>query len=365
MKVKSIFRAMTAIVLMLAVSFNAQAQTNPMQFSSETVTPPQPWELSSDIVATFANGVLTIKGNPRNVRIDGKDKVLIPDMPHFKEKNPRPWGAIRNEIKTVILKDVKSVGDCAFMGCENLTTVKMGKEVTWIYDRAFAGCTSLTEVNGPKEFERIGTDAFAGCTSLNETAKAISDPVGFQIEITNGTKFNINIKSWVHKDGSVNLFDPLKGWTYIAAGKTLKSAPVISSDIVAFEAEISGDVKSGSDGPFRIPINLFAQNRYLFTGTDKTNVKIVVNTYPLIGFRNELPYETIVEMYVRASGTNDWGPDRLRFDIRPNSFSDAAVYVPSSISKKFDIRIITNNNREYVLRNCNVDNSYIYSIKNN
>jgi hypothetical protein len=50
----------------------------------------------------------------------------------------------------------------AFKGCSDLTSVKIGKNVTSIGDYAFYGCTSLESITLPKKLESIGNGAFSG-----------------------------------------------------------------------------------------------------------------------------------------------------------------------------------------------------------
>ena len=100
------------------------------------------------------------------------------------------WGGEIDPIKQVCIESgVTTVGEFAFQGCSNLTTVKMADSVTeigWrafgecpqlseltlsesltlIGDLAFERCVSLTDVNLPPELEYIGSGAFAGCSSL-------------------------------------------------------------------------------------------------------------------------------------------------------------------------------------------------------
>lgn len=61
---------------------------------------------------------------------------------------------------------VIAIGDDAFSGCQNLTSVEIPDTVMIIGDNAFAGCTSLKTVTIPEKMESIGKGAFIGCNSL-------------------------------------------------------------------------------------------------------------------------------------------------------------------------------------------------------
>ena len=62
---------------------------------------------------------------------------------------------------------VTYIGNNAFRGCSNLTTISIPDGVTSIGERAFLYCTSLNTVSIPDSVTFIGYDAFSYCTSLN------------------------------------------------------------------------------------------------------------------------------------------------------------------------------------------------------
>ena len=68
--------------------------------------------------------------------------------------------------KIVIPNSVTSIGDLAFAGCENLTSVEIPNSVTSIEENAFYGCKSLTSVKIPDSVTSIGEFAFRGCENL-------------------------------------------------------------------------------------------------------------------------------------------------------------------------------------------------------
>ncbi len=65
-----------------------------------------------------------------------------------------------------IPNSVTSIGNGAFYGCANLTSVAIPNSVTSIGYMAFYCCTSLTSITIPNSVSRIGTNAFEGCSSL-------------------------------------------------------------------------------------------------------------------------------------------------------------------------------------------------------
>lgn len=65
------------------------------------------------------------------------------------------------------LTSVTSLGGSAFCGCFDLTSVKLGGNLTSIEESAFLACEKLTEID-LSHITSIGNDAFVGCTNLTD-----------------------------------------------------------------------------------------------------------------------------------------------------------------------------------------------------
>ncbi len=78
-----------------------------------------------------------------------------------------PWYSKREEIQTVIIKNgVTTIGNSAFGGCSNLTSITIPTGVTSIGEMAFHSCSNLTSVVIPTGVTSIGERAFYNCSSL-------------------------------------------------------------------------------------------------------------------------------------------------------------------------------------------------------
>ncbi|MDR0918912.1 MAG: leucine-rich repeat domain-containing protein [Oscillospiraceae bacterium] len=61
---------------------------------------------------------------------------------------------------------VTSIGERAFLYCENLVTINIPEGVTSIEDKAFYDCLKLTEITIPSTVTTIGNNAFYSCNKL-------------------------------------------------------------------------------------------------------------------------------------------------------------------------------------------------------
>ena len=79
--------------------------------------------------------------------------------------------------KTVFPNTVTSIGNSAFYGCSNLTSMAIPYSVTSIGQGSFYYCSSLTSIEIPESVKSIGNGAFDYCSSLTSiTVKASTPP---------------------------------------------------------------------------------------------------------------------------------------------------------------------------------------------
>lgn len=64
------------------------------------------------------------------------------------------------------LTEIRGIGDYAFNGCKDITSVKIGNRVKGVGQDAFKGCSGLTSVSIPDSVTIIGSEAFYNCSGL-------------------------------------------------------------------------------------------------------------------------------------------------------------------------------------------------------
>lgn len=109
-------------------------------------------ECGSGVSWELTGGVLTISGSGA--------------MTDYSETKPAPWQAEKETVRAVIVEaGVTTIGSCAFLNMDGLTSVILDASVKKIGDWAFSGCYELALLN-LGGVEEIGQSAFERCQSL-------------------------------------------------------------------------------------------------------------------------------------------------------------------------------------------------------
>ncbi len=122
---------------------------------------------------------------------DGKGFLVISgdgEMNDYDSADQAPWFDISDEITSINIRDgVKSIGDNAFEGYENLKSVNIAYSVKRIGDCTFANCPGLTSMILPLTLKEIGNYAFLRCENLKKvvTPGAVSIGDGAFIRCVN------------------------------------------------------------------------------------------------------------------------------------------------------------------------------------
>ena len=153
--------------------------TNVMNFSTFQMYDqplPEPGTISIGI-GKFADGEWGSLGNNLNWDFNTENGSLAISgtgaMPDYDPENAltdlshRPWDHLKDEIKTIVINNrITSVGDYAFSGCTEATTLLLRAGASAIGRNAFEGC-GFTSLSIPESITSIGASAFKDCNKLS------------------------------------------------------------------------------------------------------------------------------------------------------------------------------------------------------
>jgi hypothetical protein len=112
------------------------------------------WELTTDDSNRYT--VLTIGGSGAMENYDHINDAIW--------RTTAPWGY---DLRSVTIGDgITSIGNYAFIGCQQLSSLTIGSSVTSIGTNAIDHCDGLTEVTLPASVSTIGNGAFKNCVGL-------------------------------------------------------------------------------------------------------------------------------------------------------------------------------------------------------
>ena len=95
----------------------------------------------------------------------------------------RAFAGCKNLTSISLCDDIQTISFCAFIGCTSLETVTLPKNLTSIEGQAFWGCSALTNITIPEKVTAIESNTFKDCSNL----KSITLPAGltsFDDELT-------------------------------------------------------------------------------------------------------------------------------------------------------------------------------------
>ena len=123
-----------------------------------------------DGVCVVCDGVDDTCGENVTWTLDSSGTLTISGegaMENYSAASDTPWYRQQEKINKVVVESgVTTIGDCAFEGCDNLTSVTIGNSVTTIGEYAFWDCSGLQSVTIPDSVTTIGDCAFYGCDNL-------------------------------------------------------------------------------------------------------------------------------------------------------------------------------------------------------
>lgn len=99
-------------------------------------------------------------------------------MQDYTSARETPWFSDRADIRKIVVQNgVTSIGNYAFYGCENVTSVALPSTVTQIGKLAFYGCRNLSSLTLPDSLTMVEDYAFAKASGLGTIAIKGSAPL--------------------------------------------------------------------------------------------------------------------------------------------------------------------------------------------
>ena len=220
---------------------------------------------------TCENGLSWVIGADGTLTISGQG-----EMADFNSR--APWYRYRTMIKEAVVEDgVKSLGNYAFYGCENLVSAQVADSVQDIGTSVFSGCSSLTEVSIPEGVPVLDENVFRGCTSLQNVnipssvteigRKAFSESGLTEITVPE----TVNKMGYMPFDGCASLksitwnaSEISTSWNTVLSGCTSLKIFTVGDTVDTLSYSILSKVPETATLEFKGP------NEFIYTGSEVT-----------------------------------------------------------------------------------------------
>ena len=208
------------------------------------------------------------------------------------------------ELTSIAVPDcIEIIGSSAFSNCEKLQSITLPKTLTVIRSSLFSGCTELSSITLPETVETIGVSAFRGCTKLTDItlSPALTDIQNFAFaECTSLEK--IIIPQSVNSIGT-GIFDGCaKLWEFMVdLGNTKYGSP----DGLCLIDYSKNSLLRGSKYTV-IPEYITAIGEYAFSGVKDIEAIGISDKITQIGLGAFAECESLKKVYYGGANENTW-----------------------------------------------------------
>ncbi len=166
-----------------------------------------------------------------------------------------------SEITSIVIPNmVTSIGTNAFYGCTGLTDIVIPNSLVSIGDYAFYGCTGLTSINLGSSIQEIGYRAFGSCNNLTSLTMGNSADIGwdaFPFSLTTLTITGVGF-SGIDVDGSsggeiMNNLKTINIGSWVRSLNNLGFAPKVINCYAETPPECSQGTFTNYNGVLNVP----------------------------------------------------------------------------------------------------------------
>ena len=157
---------------------------------------------------------------------------------------------IEGSNNTIIPNTITSIGESAFLGRRNLTSVSIPNGVVSIDASAFQYCNALTSVSIPSSVQNIGNSAFIMCTALTSVTCEATTPPLLEWGVFNYIPF-AEATLYVPTE-SIELYKAAEQWKDFGTILPLEQAPSNVEYVISFDSTNDSSIKTLCNGQLLI-----------------------------------------------------------------------------------------------------------------